>query len=238
MAKKPPLLFIHGYRGNHLGLAEIAAELSDYEIHSPDIAPAGTVPFKKYDMPTYTKFIADYISKHHLDHPILVGHSLGSIIAAATAEKYPDLLNEKLILLAPISSKPTKFFANLVPLTTILPTKLIDYLTTRYLFVPHDRTLFKKALATTHACAAVYTSRKDVAAAGKFSASHSIRDFQFQKHTLIVAGEKDRLMPLSKTKALTEDYHAELKIIQGAGHILNYEKPKQTAAAIAEFLKR
>lgn len=233
---KPPLLFIHGYRGSHEGLAEIAENFPDYTVYNPDIPPAGGATFDEYDMPNYVNFIVEYIKKNNLKKPILIGHSLGSIIASAVASEYPELINEKIVLLAPISEKTAKIFKNLVPLTAVFPPRLVDYLTTKFTFIPKDRTLFKKSLKLTHAGSAA-SARIDIFKSGKFSATHSIRDFPFKKQTYIVVGEKDRLIPLSKTKKLAEDLKAKLTIIPNTGHILNYENPVDTAKAIRNYIE-
>ena len=40
--QKPPILLVHGFRGNHLGLAEFQKllEAEGYQVFSPDIPPA------------------------------------------------------------------------------------------------------------------------------------------------------------------------------------------------------
>lgn len=236
---KTPLIFIHGYRGNHLGLADVAKEFEkDYDVHSPDLPPAGGHKFEKYTADTYADALAEYIKKHKLSRPVLIGHSLGSIIATATAEKYPELINQKLILLAPISKKPAKFFGRLTPLTVLLPRRLVDFITTVFLFVPHDFKLFKKSLKTTHECSKDFVSRRDVMKAGTFSAAHSIADFNFKNDTILIAGEKDRLIPQKSTRQLAKDRGFKLDIIKGTGHLLNYEVPTKTAAAIRNFLEK
>ncbi|TWO99507.1 alpha/beta fold hydrolase, partial [TM7 phylum sp. oral taxon 351] len=94
--EKPALLFVHGFRGNHFGLEEVITKFKDlgYPVYAPDIPPAFNTQSEK--LPTlknfttegYATWIADYILDNNLDRPILIGHSMGSIIAAATAEKY------------------------------------------------------------------------------------------------------------------------------------------------------
>ncbi|MBQ9019900.1 alpha/beta hydrolase [Candidatus Saccharibacteria bacterium] len=237
LSTRPPLLFVHGFRGSSEGLAELTSHFQkEYEVHVPNIPPAGPAKLPFYTADTYAKFIADYIKSHNLDHPIIICHSLGSIIAAATAEKYPDLINDKLILIAPISKKPARIFARLVPLTAFLPTRAVDYITTRYSFVSGGRKLFKKALKITNSCAKSYNSKTEVKKAGEFSASTSVKDYNFHKNTLIIVGEKDRLIPLAATKSYAKKIAANLKIIKNTGHILNYEVPDKVAAAIKDFL--
>ena len=122
-SNNPPLLFIHGFRGNELGLKPIAEKLPNFETFVPAIPPAEKQSLLKYDAERYADWIASYITKQKLKQPVLIGHSMGSIIAAATAAKYPQLINRKLILLAPISVKPNKFFATISP----------DYIFEKYL---------------------------------------------------------------------------------------------------------
>ena len=40
--QKPPILLVHGFRGNHLGLAEFQKllEAEGYQVFNPDIPPA------------------------------------------------------------------------------------------------------------------------------------------------------------------------------------------------------
>ena len=145
--KKPALLFVHGFRGNHLGLKETADYLKakGYTCYAPDIPPAFNTQKEKLPILSehtadgYAKWLANYIVEKKLDRPILIGHSMGSIICAATAEKYPELINDKIFFLSPICVTPPKFICNLAPLSSILPTKMISYITTKYLLVPKHK---------------------------------------------------------------------------------------------------
>lgn len=42
--------------------------------------------------------IADYIRRKHLDHPVIVGHSLGGFLALSVAAKYPSLVSKLVIV--------------------------------------------------------------------------------------------------------------------------------------------
>ena len=235
---KPALIFVHGFRGSHIGLEDIAKEFSDYQVFAPDIPPFGdSSSLKAYDKDSYADFIANFIREHKLKKPILVGHSMGSIIVAATAEKYPELINEKLVLLAPISAKPARFFAKIQPLAVILPGKVVDYITTRYLFVPHNRKLFSETIKITGECSKKYISKAEVMAACHFSTDNEIGDFNIKKKVLLLGGEKDRLIPRKKTETLGKTLGAKTKFVAGAGHLLNYEKPRETAKIIRDFIE-
>lgn len=235
---KPPLIFIHGLRGSPLGLAKIADSFSDYEVLSPDIPPFGkSRPFNAYTADTYADFIADFITTHQLDHPILIGHSMGSIIIASVAAKYPHLINQKLIFLSPISTKPNKFFATLQPLSVILPNHLIDYITTRFLFIPHNKKLFKDALQLTHQCAKSYLPRRHIYKSVNFSVKNCISDFTFRNEAIFIAGEHDRLISRHKTSSLAKNRGFKTIFIPDSGHLINYETPDQVATAIRDFIE-
>ena len=242
--KKPQLLFIHGFRGNHLGLKDTMEYLKakGYDCYAPDIPPAYNTQKEKLPELTahtadgYAKWVADYILEKKLTRPILIGHSMGSIISAATAEKYPELINEKIFFLSPICVTPPKFICNLAPLSVILPTKLISYITTKYLLVPKDKQTFKDVLVITKKCAEKFTSKRDSGRAAKFSISYSISDFNFDKKCVFIAGESDKLNSQKQIKKVAKKFNVAPAFLKKSGHLINYECPVKLAKEIEKNL--
>lgn len=235
---KPPLLFLHGFRGDSSGLAQIIKLLPDYKCFAPDLPPTNHQTLKHYDADNYADWIANYITKQKLEKPILIGHSMGSILAAATAAKYPHLVNQKIILLSPISTRPPRFFATLTPLLVLLPAKLVDYIVTSYLFVPKNRSLFQQTLKQTRFGSAKYHSVKALASAANFSAHHCITDFNFRQKTYLIAGSKDRICSQKQTEKIAQTHQAQTSFIPKSGHLINYEKPELVAKIIKEYLSQ
>jgi pimeloyl-ACP methyl ester carboxylesterase len=115
-----------------------------------------------------------------------------------------------------------------------LPADLISYITTRFLFVPYDKALFRKALLLTKQSASLITNKRALFKSASFSASYAVTDYNPRdKEIMMIAGAKDRLMPIKFTKDFAQKNHTQLKIVQNAGHLINYENP----AAIAEYIK-
>lgn len=241
-AKKPDLVLIHGFRGSPIGLKAIAEDLEQagYTVHVPALPPfGGAVPLADYTAENYAEFMLNYITEHKLDHPILIGHSMGSIVAAATAANYPDKIHHKLILMSPISARTKPPFTLVAPLSSIAPRRIVDYITTRFLFVPHDRALFRQTLATTNLCSSDHPPRRrDMAGATHFSAHSAVSDFSLRQDVLLLAGDHDRLVNKRSTLALAEALQAQVTFIPNSGHLHNYEKPHATAEHILDFLSK
>jgi pimeloyl-ACP methyl ester carboxylesterase len=56
---------------------------------------------------------------------------------------------------------------------------------------------------------------------------------------LLVVADRDEITPLSAQEAVREVFpNAELTVLSGVGHLVHYEKPLETAAAVRKFLAR
>ncbi len=239
--KKPDLILVHGFRGSPIGLAEIAKSLraAGYSVHTPAIPPfAGTPALPDYTPESYADFLADYVKSHHLDHPIFIGHSMGSIIVAAALDRHPQVFNRRAVLLSPIAKRTALPLRIISPLSAILPRRAIDDITTLYLFVPKDKDLRQKVLAATHDCSNDRPPKKSqVFRAAQFSTRYAISDFPLKQNVLLIAGEKDRIMSQKSILTLAENLQADVKFLPNSGHLHNYEQPIETAELILDFLQ-
>ena len=111
--RKPLLVMVHGFRGDHHGLQLIADRLRDrYHVVVPDLPGFGrSEPFPQgpHDIPHYVGFLRRFITEltDGAVHPqgergvLLLGHSFGSVIASHLAAEHPAMV-EQLLLLNPI----------------------------------------------------------------------------------------------------------------------------------------
>lgn len=239
----PAIVLLHGFRGNHLGVDAIAENLKalGFKVFTPDLPPFGeadqTNTLLEYTPDSYARDVADYITHHHLRSPVLVGHSMGSLVAAATAERYPKIVSHKIVFLAPISEKPSQFFANLTPLSTSLPDKLVGFLTTMFLTAHYNPKELSRTLGLTYASSKTGSPKDDIRGAARFSCQYSLDDFNLKRYdVLMVAGTKDRLIPRAQTEELAKRKGYQTVFLQDAGHLLNYECPERIARVIEGFI--
>lgn len=242
-SRQPDIVLIHGFRGAPSGLEDVASILRSvgYNVHVPAIPPfAGAGTLNQYTPQTYAQYLRDFIQDKSLEQPILIGHSMGATVAAATAEFFPQLLDERLILMSPITAPPAKPIQLITPLSAYCPRFVVDYATTKFLYVPRkDKALFHKVMSRTKDCSiSTRASRKNIHRAANFSARYSIRDFTIPKEILIIAGENDRIVSQKHTKKLAKELQAKLSFISGSGHLHNYERPTDTAQLILNFLNK
>ena len=84
------LICIHGW-GCHGGqFAGLARALDpDFRVFRPDLPGHGATPLESFtpSFGTYSGWIADFVENRGLQNPILLGHSMGGILALLTAAR-------------------------------------------------------------------------------------------------------------------------------------------------------
>lgn len=234
------LVFVHGFFGDSAGLAPLLSffDPKKYHIFTPDLPPSHQHYLTKYTADTYTDYLKKYLIKHQIENPILIGHSMGSIIVSAFAQKYPNLIDKKVILLAPISRRPGLFFRILQPFIVLLPVAITNFLTTVFLSYPKNIKQIKLNLKHTLPSAKTNKKRLHILKSAIFSCSTSVKDFSPTQQFLLINGDKENLVNSSDTKVIQKNLtNAILITIKNTGHLLQLEQPKQVANTINKFIQ-
>lgn len=253
----PAILAVHGFRGDHHGLAEIVRRLPGRRIVVPDLPGFGATPAftdRPHTLEAYTRFITAFAAEVLAPRGDLLGHSFGSIIAAhAVAAGMPA---RSLILVNPIATAPLQGSTGASALVALAYYRLGAALPVR------SGEALLRASGMVHVMSAALTCSRDPAMRhfvldqhlryfSGFADRHQVLEaFRASIHdgvmdvadrltlpTLLVAGERDRIAPLATQRRLTAQLrHGTLRVIPNVGHLAHYETPAQTAAAIADFL--
>jgi pimeloyl-ACP methyl ester carboxylesterase len=86
-----------------------------------------------------------------------------------------------------------------------------------------------------------YSDRDSLVTAFSVSTTATVADYasQIDAPVLLVVADEDDITPLTAQQAIQRDFpDAELHVLGNVGHLVHYEKPIETAAAIREFLAR
>ena len=248
--QKPALILIHGFRGSHHGLLEIVEFLNDYELYVPDIPGSGVSPeLDDKSLDGYAEWLHNYIKAKKLKKPYIVGHSMGSIIVSHFVAKYPDDVARKVVLLSPIfrttkgQKKSTRAYklshSGLKILSkkqqkNLLASKPLSYIISHMLTYDKGQ---QKRIDELH-----------YQYSGKFASADSfIADMQISmcnqttlpktSELLLCAGTYDQLTDINLTRETARKNHIKFTEIKETGHLLNYEKPRQVAKAIKDFIE-
>jgi pimeloyl-ACP methyl ester carboxylesterase len=90
----PPLVFVHGWCCDHSFFAPQFEYFSQsHRVAALDLRGCGrsSRPNRGYDMRTFADDVATFCARHALDHPVIVGHSMGGGIAVELAARHPSL---------------------------------------------------------------------------------------------------------------------------------------------------
>jgi len=257
--KKQTIIMLHGFRGTHHGLALIAQHLPQFNIVVPDLPGFGKGEvLTDYKLASYVTWLREFVVSHDFNGlPILLGHSFGTIVAAAYAAQYPHSI-KKLILVNPIGAPalegPRAIMTKLAVFYYWVGKKLPRRPAQKWLASPAivmimsvtmTKTKDKQLRAFIHDQHRRYFSRfhspESVARGFTTSVSSNVRDFaaDIPVPTLIIAGDLDDITPLAKQHELQKLFpNARLDVIEDVGHLTHYETPAEVAQLVQAFIKR
>lgn len=234
----PPLVYWHGAGGMTPEDPLFAILAGTHRVYAPYLPGYGETDDcpELRDMLDYTLLGWDIVAALGLDDPLLVGHSMGGMIAAEMAAVAPNDVT-RLALIAPaglwLEDHP------IPDLFTLLP-----YETPRYLF--HDPEAGARLLTSGLKMddpgflqAYLVRNARQLGMAGKLlfpipERGLSQRLYRIRARTFIVWGESDRLIPPIYGEAFAREIAgARLVRVPEAGHMAVLEKPEAIAEAIS-----
>lgn len=250
---KPAIIIIHGLRGNHFGVQKVADILSEkygYQVFAPDLPGSGTCPeLKNKTLDGYSAWFVKYIKKLNLDRPpIIVGHSMGSIIVSYFINQHPELVDNRVILVSPIfRSKIGRVISSaeyyaMFGLLHLLPkkpryyfmrSKLVSFVISHVL--TYDKSM-QKQIDLLHYRYCLFASADALLADCKISMKNEALLLP-DKKVLYCIGDHDQLTSLKNFNNRLEGTPYARKVVKGTGHLINYERPKTLARIINDFAK-
>lgn len=259
---KPTCIFIHGFTGSHEGFQYIVPHLQEFHIIIPDLPGFGESPLtlKNYTIDELAKATNEFVADLKLKTPpYLVSHSMGGLVAASMLAQNPKLYHEKTVFISPVATKVNYldsrklgellgrlqyFVGKSVPKAgpRVVKSRTLSKLATKLILTTDDKAL-EKEIHSHHFKNLDYISsihfyhklHKDINKKGAIDYAPTLT----KKFTpLIITGSSDNVTPLKGEKRLTKELNAKLVVIEKVGHLIHYERPREAAAAIDEFLSQ
>lgn len=243
------LILIHGLGGDHRGLIDFSACLSDYRLLIPDLPGYGlSEPLSdKHSVENYVRFLESFRKKVGIQKFSLIGHSFGGAIALMYARLHPERV-ARLALLNPVLENTGTVSLVLgntyVKLASLFPDKIchfllsnktIVYLTDISVMTAQGKARRKRILsedyenyrqADTRVLKESFTAL-DTLMADAFTLSR-------EPDLLVVVGSKDRLV---STRQISKFFKpTSIKTVSG-GHLFPLEDPKTAGEIVGHFLR-
>lgn len=247
---------VHGFRGDHHGMAPIVAHLPDMRVIVPDLPGFGQsppLPHRTHDVDAYAEWLTAFVA-HVAPRAVVLGHSFGSIVVAAAVAG--GLPTPRVILVNPIGAPAlqgprgvlTRLAVAYYRLGAVLPRALGEALLRNRVIVrvmsvsmlkTRDPVLRRFAHAQHDAYFSAFADRDVLHDAFVASVSHDVREYaaRIRQPTLLVAAVRDDITPIAKERELAALLpQAMLVEIPDVGHLIHYETPGTAAIAIRTFV--
>jgi 4,5:9,10-diseco-3-hydroxy-5,9,17-trioxoandrosta-1(10),2-diene-4-oate hydrolase len=249
------VILIHGLGASaDIWRYNVEALAEQHRVYVPDVIGFGRSdkPGPSFSPFDYTPFLDDFLNILNIERASLVGQSLGGAIALHYALQFPQKVSKLVLvdsaglgkeviwtlrlmslplvgeLVSHPSRKGVELFFKFAVRDPALVTK--DFVDLYYNFFSQPG--FQKfLLKIVRSIINVAGAREEVLA--------PLMDnlYKITQPALIIWGEKDRVLPLKHAYRGKEKLpNAELKIIEGCGHIPFFERPEEFNKLILEFL--
>lgn len=230
---KPTVLMLHGSGGRaEYYLSQLRGLPDTMNRAAIDLPGCGKTPGPASDeVADYARWLGDFLAAGPVK-PILMGHSLGGAVAQQLALTRPELL-QGLILLG------TGCRLRVFP--AILEGIVENYQPTVEMIVRYcyaegasKRTLAQGVEMINATDPMVLLSH--FTACDNFNVCERLAEIKLP--TLVLVGDQDNLTPVKYSRFLAEHIAgAELKVIEGGGHMVNIEQADKVNQAIADFVQ-
>lgn len=254
----PTIVLIHGIAGSSTTWRGVLPALAErYTVVAPDLLGHGhsAKPRGDYSLGAYASGIRDLLAVLGEERVTVVGHSLGGGVAMQFSYQFPERV-ERLVLVA--SGGLGKEVSPLLKAVTlpaaeyVVPVLLhrrvreagewFGKLPRRLGWRPNDSLAEVWRSYTTltdrHGQQAfIHTVRSVIDVAGQRVSAHDRLYLAQALPTLIVWGDRDRIIPVSHAYLAAEAMPgARLEILEGAGHFLPWRDAKRFLLILEEFL--
>lgn len=235
-----PLVFLHGAGGLDLDMGFLNALAEKFHVYAPLVPGYGDSQEcpELRDMLDFTLHTWDVVGALGLKDPILVGFSMGGMIASEMAAVAPNDVS-RLALIAPAG-----LWLDDRPIPDIFA--MLPYRLPAYLF--HDEAAGAKILSAganmsdpKFLQAFLVQNARQLGAASKImfpipDRGLATRLYRIKAKTVLIWGESDKLIPPVYAQAFQRGIAgAELVVIPQAGHVVPFEKPGDVIRAIARL---
>ena len=231
---RPALLFVHGAGGDHTIWGEQLRELAqDFSVAALDLNGHGRSPARAGDgLQTYVEDVLAALEALAMP-TVVVGHSMGGAIALTVALQRP----KNLVGLGLVGTGARlKVHPQILELCQTDFEKAVE-LVVQWAFADQSPSELREKARLQMRRNGAHALFRDFSSCNTFDVMARLSDVAVP--TLILCGRDDKLTPIKYSEYLQQNIpNAQLKIIEGAGHMVMVEQPQAVTQALREFCAR
>lgn len=232
-AKRKNLIFVHGSGGSHSLWHNQFPELQEFNIAALDLPGHGHSTGKgEQSVDDYVEWIRKFIEKSEYKKPVVIGHSLGAAISLVSAIKYGSLLSA----IVPVGGGAT------MPVTDVILNGIRNNTAETIVFIAkfsvtkENRERFSEFLKEDLMKTDPAITYGDFLSCSKLDVINLVSGIKIP--AMVVCGNDDKMTPPDLSRYISGQISgAKLVLIDGAGHYVMWERPRELNAAIIEFVK-
>jgi 3-oxoadipate enol-lactonase len=236
-----PLVFLHGVGGGHHAWEAQLPYFAGlcYPSHAWDQPGYGHSPgVEPYDLERISASLARLIESLGGEPVVLVGHSMGGMVAQETYARHPALVQGLVLCFtSPAFAGDSSEFAKQFIAARLAP--LDEGKSMAQIAAQLIPTMGSNSKLAVQIMAGVppETYRKAVRLLTTFDRRKELADIKVP--TLLVAGSEDKTAPPAMMERMAQKIPgAEYVLLEGCGHLGPMDRPDAFNAALASFLKR
>jgi esterase len=240
------VVILHGLFGSSDNWQNIGKALGErYKVYLVDLPNHGRSPHTaSFTYETMRKAVYDFIEKHHIKQPVLVGHSMGGKVAMHVALEYPHLLSKLVVVdicpkYYPVHHGRILEGLTSIDLGTITSRQEADEQLARYERSYTVRAFLLKNLYRTDEGRFAWRLNLPVINDQIENVGEAIRtDNIFERPVLFINGAKSDYINKEDTALIHRFFPgAVVETITDAGHWVHAEKPDEFLAIVNNFME-
>lgn len=257
--KKPTIVMIHGFTGDHHGFQKIIPLLPDFRIIVPDLPGSGksSITPNDWSIDAIARLANEFVRALGLKTPpYIFGHSMGGLVVASMIAQAPALYHHKALLLSPVPSRVRLLdkrvlgaklgelqylIGHAVPVLgpRLVKSKWLTKRIANLLITTKDPALIQFTyeqmwanLGRISSLKLYYVLERDINRRGALDYATELAN----KQLLIIGGNKDSVVPPKLLNELITATNATYAYIDGVGHDAHYERAREVAEHVKRFI--
>ena len=233
----PAIILLHGYSDSSFSFSRVMPLLPpELRVIAPDLRGHGhsARPAKGYRIGDFAGDVLRMMDLLSIPHAVIVGHSMGSFVAQAIAERAPRRVS-RLVLLASASVADNPGMRELRQEVNALSDPVDQGFVRAFQYstiaMPVPDAFMDAAIGNSRRMPA-HVWRKALQGLMEYRPKASRPDVP----TLVLGGDRDAVFSVNEQTALAREFpNVELRIIDGIGHTLHWERPQRFVDELLRF---